>query len=159
MTLLSLPLELLQNVAGCLETAHRPMSSLQAFSLTSTVCHAASLPFIFQRICITVHDREGLRRRVDALHEALSRTDSFSCIRQVTVKGALRLSKKVLDELSVWYESMYAVYDESVIKRSSEEDMEWAPLINLLEAEIPLEDFVFNCRSQLPPSLLDVLHE
>ncbi|KAM0688974.1 hypothetical protein Q7P36_011050 [Cladosporium allicinum] len=177
MTLLSLPLELLQHIAGCLETAHRP--SLEAFSLTSTFCHAASVPVIFRRICITVHDREGLQRHVDALREALSRTDSFSCIRQITVKGTLKLrdkrvegysiqpprpnpyDKNVLDgyENSVYYGGTYAVYDESVIKRSSEEDMAWAPLVKLLEAETSLEDLVFDCRSQFPPSLLRVLHE
>jgi hypothetical protein len=135
------------------------MSSLQAFNLTSTGCHVASLPFIFQRIRITVHDREGLQRRVDTLREALSRPDSFSYVRQITVEGALRLSKNALDENPIWYESSYAVYDESVIKRSSEEDMPWAPLVDLLEAEIPLQDLVFDCRSQFPPSLLDVLHE
>ncbi|CAL5866045.1 uncharacterized protein PFLUO_LOCUS252 [Penicillium psychrofluorescens] len=176
MTLLSLPLELLQHIAGCLETAHRP--SLQAFSLTSSACHAASLPVIFQRICITVHNHEGLRRHVDSLREALSRTDSFSCIRQITVTGALRLrdkqvegysthtpwsfpydSENVLDEDPVNYEGMYAVYDESVIERSSEEDMAWAPLVTLLGAKIPLEDLVFDCQSQFPPSLLRMLHE
>jgi hypothetical protein len=175
MTLLSLPLELLQNIASLLEI-HRP--SLQAFSLTNTACHAASLPAIFQRICITVRDREGLRRHVDALSDDLLRTESFSCIRQITVRGALRLkdkkiegypthtpllypyySKNVLDEDPVNYEGMYAVYDESVIKRSSEEDMAWAPLVNLLAAEIPLEDLVYNCQSQIPPSLLRIIHE
>jgi hypothetical protein len=177
MTLLSLPLELLQDIAGYLATTHRP--SLQAFSLTSTVCHAASLPVIFQRICITVHNRGGLRRDVDALREALSRTNSFSCIRHITVKGALRLRDKqiegyptqhtpwsspyyynnVRDEDQVSYTRSYAVYDESVIGRSSEEDMAWAPLVNLLEAGVLLEDLVFDCQSQFPPSLLRVLHE
>lgn len=176
MTLLSLPLELLQHIAVCLEAAHRP--SLQAFSLTSTACHEASLAVIFRRICITIRDREGLRRQVDALREALSRTNSFCCIRQITIKGALRLRVKqiegyntrtpwsgtlgpenVLDEDPVNYTGMYAVYDESVIKRSSEEDVAWAPLVSLLEAEIPLEDLVFDCRSQFPPSLLRTLHE
>lgn len=91
------------------------------------------------------------------------RTDLFSCIRQITVKGALRLrdkqiegyhththwlspfySRNVLNENPVNYEGMYAVYDESVIKRSSEEDTAWAPLVNLLEADIPLGDLVLT---------------
>lgn len=55
---------------------------------------------------------------------------------------------------------MYTVYDESVIERSSEEDLAWAPLVNLLEEDkISLEDIVFDCRSQFPPSLLGILHE
>jgi hypothetical protein len=43
---------------------------------------------------------------------------------------------------------MYAVYDERVMERSSEEDMAWAPLFNLLEAGILLEDLIFDWRSQ-----------
>jgi hypothetical protein len=177
MTLLSLPPEVLQDIAGRLGTAHRP--SLQAFSLTSTVCHSASLSVIFQRICITVQSREGLQHQVDALREALSRTNSFRCIRQITIKGALRLrvkqtdgyppphlqymspyySKNLPDEDPVYYQGIYRVYDESVLERSSEEDMAWAPLVNLLEAAVWLKDLVFDCRNQFPPSLLKLLHE
>ena len=176
MTFLSLPREVLQHIAVCVETAHWP--SLQAFSLTSNACYEASVFVIFRRISITVHDREGLRRDVDALIEALSRTNSFRHIRQITIKGALKLKAKqiegygtqtpwlvtsglehILDEEPVSYTGLYAVYDESVIERSSEEDMAWAPMVNLLQAEIPLRDLVYDCQSQFPPSLLRILHE
>lgn len=176
MTLRSLPLELLQNIANSLETVHR--RSLEVLSLTSTACHAASLPAMFQRICITAHSCERLRRHVDAVCEALLRNDLFTCIRQIIVIGALRLkdkqiigypthtpllspyySKNILDEDPVNDEGMYAVYDESVIERLSEEDMAWAPLVNLLAAEIPLEDLVFDFQSQFAPSLLGMLQE
>lgn len=184
MSLLSLPLELLQDIAGYLETAYRP--SLEAFSLTNSVCHTASLPITFQRVCITVDSPEGLRRHVDALRGALSRTDSFSYIRHITVKGALRLRDKkkiegyatraplasfpydtrealnaqLLNEEPIDYEGIYTVHVESVIERSSEEDLAWAPLVKLLEeANISLEDIVFDCRSQFPPCLLRILDE
>jgi hypothetical protein len=75
------------------------------------------------------------------------------------VKGVLRLSEIIMDDYPFCHKGTYAVWDESVIKRSSEEDMAWAPLFNLLEAKIPLQDLVFDCQSQLPPSLLDMLHE
>lgn len=173
MPLLSLPLELLQHIALDLGS-----DSLQAFSLTSTACHKASLPAIFGRICITVHDFEALRRHVGALREALARTDSFSCIRQITIKGALRLPGKklgryqtltpwsftngtvnpLLDEEHIKYTGMYAVSDDSVIEASSDEDMAWAPLVELLEADLSLGDLVFDCRNQFPPSLLRILH-
>lgn len=95
MPLLSVPLELLQNIASHLETTHR--LSLEAFSLTTSVCHAAPLPIIFQRVGITVDSPEGLRCRVDALRGALSQTGSFSYIRQLTVKGALRLRDRKIE--------------------------------------------------------------
>lgn len=176
MPLLALPLELLQHIAVYIEAAHRP--SLKSFSLTTTACHEASLSIIFQRISITVHDRQGLRRDVDVLTEALSRTDSFRRIQKITIKGALKLKAKqieghrprtpwsvkigldeILDEEPVSYRGCYAVYDESVMERSSEEDMAWAPMVTLLKAKLPLQDLVYDCQSQFPPSLLTILHE
>lgn len=133
MPLLFLPLEVLQHIAACVEAAHQP--SVQAFSLTSQACHEASLCIIFQRTSITVRDREGLRRDVDALIEALESTNSFRYIQQITIKGALRLKSKknegyatrtpwlaytglseILDEEPISYNGMYAVYDEASLK-------------------------------------------
>ncbi|KAH8726762.1 hypothetical protein GQ44DRAFT_792255 [Phaeosphaeriaceae sp. PMI808] len=167
MTILSLPLEILQHIAVCVETA-----------LTSKACHRASVFLIFRQIGITVHDREELRRDVDNLIGALSRTDSSRHIQQITIKGALRPNTKkaegfgeqtpwvvttgldeVLDEELVSYYGLYTVYDESVIEEYSEEDMAWAPVVNLLQAKTHLKDLVYDCQSQFPPSLLRTLHE
>ena len=65
MPFLSLPLEILQHIADCVETVHRP--SLSTLSLTSKACHRVSAFLIFRQINITVHHREGLRRHVDGL--------------------------------------------------------------------------------------------
>jgi hypothetical protein len=178
MSLTFLPLEILQHIAVYVEIAHRP--SLNAFSLTSKTCHKASLFLVFRQISIAVHDGEGLRRDVDRLIGALSRTDSSRHVRQITIKGALTLNAnktkegyargtpwlvtsgldEVLDEEPVDYGCLYAVYDEPVIKASSEEDMAWAPVVNFLQTKTThLKDLVYDCQSQFPPSLLRVLHE
>ncbi|KAJ8069833.1 hypothetical protein OCU04_000247 [Sclerotinia nivalis] len=177
MAFLSLPLEVLQHIAVCVETAYRP--SLYAFSLTSKACQKAAVFLVFRQIIITVHDREGLRRDVDRLIEALSRTDSSRHIRRITIKGALRLNAKktegygrqtpwlvttgldevLVDEEPVSYHGLYTVYDGGVIEKSSEEDMAWAPVVNLLQAKTHLKDLVYDCQSQFPPSLLRALHE
>jgi hypothetical protein len=177
MTLLSLPLEILQHIAVYIATAHRP--SLYAFSLTSKAYYKASLSLLWRQISITVHDREGLRRDVDRLIKAISRTDSSHYIQHITIKGALRLNAKkteegyspltpwlvtsglieILDEESVSYHGLYAVYDEPVIEKSSKEDMAWTPLVNFLQANTHLKDLVYDCQTQFPPSLLRVLHE
>ncbi|TEY66789.1 hypothetical protein BOTCAL_0132g00220 [Botryotinia calthae] len=177
MLFLSLPLEVLQHIAGCVETAHRP--SLYAFSLTSKACHRAATLLVFQQIVITVHDRERLQCDVDRLIESLSRTDSFRHIQSITIKGALRpkverqggygpqppylaitgLDEVLVDEEPYSYHDLYKVDDEDVIEKFSEEDMAWAPVVNLLQAKIHLRDLVYDCRSQFPPSLLRALHE
>ncbi|KAF7914705.1 uncharacterized protein EAE98_011404 [Botrytis deweyae] len=177
MAFLSFPLEVLQNIAVFLEIAHRP--SLDAFTLTNKACHAAAIFLVFRQIVITVDDRKELRRDVDGLIETLSRTDSFRHIRRITIKGALRPSTKktegfgpqtcwlaqtgldevLVDEEAVQYGGLYTVYDGGVIEKFSEEDMAWAPVVNLLQAKIHLEDLVYDCQSQFPPSLLRTLHE
>ncbi|KAH8779769.1 hypothetical protein F5883DRAFT_689352 [Diaporthe sp. PMI_573] len=48
--------------------------------------------------------------------------------------------------------------DKPVIVRFSEEDMAWAPVVSLVKMIPRLETLVYDCRSQFPPSLLDVLH-
>ncbi|KAK6610441.1 hypothetical protein H4I96_02039 [Botrytis cinerea] len=177
MSFLFLPLEVLQHIAVCVGTAHRP--SLYAFSLTSKACHRAATILVFQQIIITVHDRKILRCDVDRLIESLSRTDSFRHIQSITIKGALRpnvekqegygpqppyvaitgLDEVLVNEEPYSYHGLYTVYDESVIERSSEEDMAWAPVVNLLQAKIHLKVLVYDCQSQFPPSLLRALHE
>jgi hypothetical protein len=85
-TLTSLPLEIVQQVADCIETVHRP--SLFAFSLTSKACHRAAAFLLFRKISFMVHDCEGLRRDADRLVEALSRTDSAPHVQCISIKGA-----------------------------------------------------------------------
>ncbi|KAF2871258.1 hypothetical protein BDV95DRAFT_573622 [Massariosphaeria phaeospora] len=176
-TIPSLPLEILQQIADCVETVHRP--SLFAFSLASKACHsAASLP-IFRKISIMVRDPEGLRRDADRLVEALSRADSARHVQSITIKGGLRLNAKKMDMYDpdkCWlkrcglseilvdaelmdYSRQYVVYDEGVIEESSEEDMAWAPIVSLLRATTGLKDLIYDCQSQFPPSLLRTLRE
>ncbi|PSN74958.1 hypothetical protein BS50DRAFT_628208 [Corynespora cassiicola Philippines] len=176
MDLSSLPLELLQQIADCVETVHRP--SLYAFSLTSKACHNASMFLIFQHIDITVDHREKLRHDVEGLFEALSRLDSARHVQRISIKGALRLNAKKTDsdgkdtckteydlenilddEEPMPLSRHYVVYDEPVIKKSSEEDMAWAPVVSLLQAIPHLKDLIYECQSQFPPSLLRALHE
>jgi hypothetical protein len=173
----SLPLEIVQQVAGCIETVHRP--SLLAFSLTSKACHRTAAFLLFRKISFMVHDCEGLRRDADGLVEALSRTDSARHVQCISIKGALRLNAKktdMYDPTTCWlrrcgrgeilveeepmdYLRQYVVYDEGVIKESSEEDMAWAPVVSLLQAITHLGDLIYDCQNQFPPSLLRSLRK
>ncbi|KAF2472671.1 uncharacterized protein BDR25DRAFT_324040 [Lindgomyces ingoldianus] len=156
---------------------HRP--SLFAFSLASKTCHRAATFLIFRKISVMIQDREGLQRDAGRLVEALFRTDSARHVQSITIKGALRLNTKKTDIYNPdtrWLKKSglaeilddeelvdsgyrFVVYDEGVIKESSEEDMAWAPFVSLLEATNGLRDLIYDCQSQLPPSLLRALHE
>jgi hypothetical protein len=175
MALSSLPLEILQQIGGCVETLHWP--SLFTFSLTSKACHRASALLILRKINIKIaHDGKGLQRDTDRLMETLSRMDSARHVQCITIKGDMRPSVKKkgnnlewlretgLDEILVdWnlinHSSHYVVYDEPVIKKSSDEDLAWTPIVRLLQAIPYLRDLVYDCQSQFPPSLLSTIHK
>ncbi|KAI8937393.1 hypothetical protein NX059_005120 [Plenodomus lindquistii] len=182
-TMASLPLEMLEQIAARLEAAHRP--SLTAFSLASKACYNAALFLIFQNISIMIETPEGLQRDAGRLLEALLRTNAARHVYSIAVRGAFRLGTKktdtsdtgsrrpwkpdiaeILDEEEyVHYSgeenagSRYVVYDERVIEASSAEDMAWAPFLDVLKATVGLRDLIYECRNQLPPSLLRTLHK
>ncbi|KAH6629785.1 hypothetical protein C7974DRAFT_395218 [Boeremia exigua] len=52
----------------------------------------------------------------------------------------------------------YVVYDEPVIKKASEEDLSWDPILSLIRITPHLKDLIYDCKSQFPPSLLSTLH-
>jgi hypothetical protein len=173
----SLPLEVVQQIVTCVERVHRP--SLFAFSLASKVCHSAAAFLIFEKISITVHDRDGIRRDADRLVETLAGADCARHVQSITINGALHLNGKktamydpndrwhircglaeiLVDEEPMDFFREYIVYDEGVIVRSSEEDMAWAPIVSLLQTAPNLRDLIYNCQSQFPPSLLSILHQ
>ncbi|GAB1319716.1 Kinase subdomain-containing protein [Madurella fahalii] len=52
-----------------------------------------------------------------------------------------------------------AFFDDEPIEVSPEEDMAWAPVVNLVKTLPRLTELVYDCRNQFPPSLLDALHK
>ncbi|KAF2681573.1 hypothetical protein K458DRAFT_456473 [Lentithecium fluviatile CBS 122367] len=156
-----------------------PCEAVVSAYLTSQACHRASALLIFRQINITIRHHEGLRRDIDRLIKALSRTDSARHVRRICIQGALRLNVEETDsdgQATNWLKACgleeilvdddpnriaarYVVHDEPVIKRSSEEDMAWAPVVSLLQAIPHLEVLVYDCKNQFPPSLLSTLHE
>ncbi|TVY13881.1 hypothetical protein LARI1_G009217 [Lachnellula arida] len=178
----SLPPETLQQIAGHLNSAHRP--SLYAFGLASKTCRNATLPSIFRDIHLAISSREGLQRSVDALVKTLSRTESACHVRCLNMKGSFRLSDRPrvegyqsgspwdrrssfeasgVDEILVdeepYSSSPHIVYDEPVIAKSSDEDLAWAPVVGLMKTLPYITKLVYRCRNQFPPSLLDALHD
>jgi hypothetical protein len=142
MSLVLLPLEILQQIAACIETVHRP--SLFTFSLTSQACYRASVFLIFRQISVLVRNPGDLRRDADKLTEALSRMDAARHVQCLSIKGDIRcnvikdnrhaewLRGTGLDEILVdWdpvsYHRRYVIYDEPVIKRESDENLAWTP--------------------------------
>ncbi|TVY81595.1 hypothetical protein LSUE1_G008167 [Lachnellula suecica] len=180
-TLHNLPPETLQQIASHLDGSHRP--SLYAFGLTSTICHHATLPSIFHDIYLPVRSREALQRDGDTLIKTLSRSDSMCHVRSLSIKGSFKMSSKprtegyksggkdrhskieadadeVLgDDRELHLDGPHVVYDESVIEKSSDEDLAWGSVVRFVKTLPHLSKLVYDCWNQFPPSLLDALHD
>ena len=171
----SLPIEIVQQIADCIEHVHRP--SLFTFSSASKACYKASAFLIFRRINVTVHYRASLKNDIDRLVKALSRAGSTRHVQCITIKGDIRPRPKSEDNSDLgWLQSTgldeivpdlgpssqsrhYVVYDEPVIKKASKEDLSWAPVLSLIQAIPHLRDLIYDCKSQFPPSLLSTLYK
>jgi hypothetical protein len=179
-----LPTEMLQQIAGYLHGT----PSLLSFSLASKTCHHAALPLSFRNIYLTVSNRESLQLDVDTLIEILSRSNSARHVRFLAIKGFLRgvmSSALEAQEARIWYGEdssraaleksgdseifdgeepvfglgMWYVCTGSVIKKHSEEDEAWAPVINLINGLPGLTTLEYNCHNQFPPTLLDAIQD
>jgi hypothetical protein len=171
----SLPIEVVQQIADCIEHAYRP--SLFTFSSVSKACYKASEFLIFRRINVTVHCRATLGDEIDRLVKALSRAESARYVRCITIKGDIRPLPEDEDNSGPgWSQSTgldeivpdlgpssqsrhYVIYDEPVIKKASKEDLSWAPVLSLIQVIPYLKDLIYDCKSQFPPSLLSTLYE
>ncbi|KAJ4412493.1 hypothetical protein N0V82_008762 [Gnomoniopsis sp. IMI 355080] len=141
---------------------------------------------MFREIHLTVHDSASLQRDVDTLIEKLTHGDSARYVRCLNVKGFLRVGvelpstsryqTRTLDDMSYFEEcgideilegeepmfpmgGLHYSHSEAIIERSSEEDMAWIPVVNLIKRLPGLTTLVYDCRNQFPPSLLDAVHE
>jgi hypothetical protein len=161
----TLPLEIQQQIADCVEAAHRP--SLFALSLASKACNRAAAFIVFRDISITVRNSEGLQQDADRLVKTLSNTDSARHVQSITIIAALRFEstkRTIYDHEHGWFKQSglaeifpeeelmdYSrdsiVYDEAVIEEFSEEDMAWAPIVSLLKVTIGLKDLIYNCQT------------
>jgi hypothetical protein len=171
----TLPLEIQQQIADCVEAAHRP--SLFALSLVSKACNRAAAFVVFRDISITVRNPDALQQDANRLVKTLPHTDSARHVQSITIKGALcfESSKRAIydpehgwfkqsglseifpEEELMDYSRDYIVYDEGVIEEFSKEDMAWAPIVSLLKVTTGLKDLIYNCQTQFPPILLKAL--
>lgn len=173
-TLPGLPLEIRQRIAACVKTVHPP--SLFELSLVNRACYAATTFLVLRQIKVMVHNHERLRDDVDRLLRVLSHTGSTQHVRRIVIKGNMQLDAKktYCDDYKPWWREhgleeiledeeplewggRYVVYDKPVIEKGSEEDLAWTPVIQLLQTIHHLKDLIYDCKSQLPPSLLQML--
>jgi hypothetical protein len=99
MSLISLLLEILQQIADIVYTEHRP--SIYTFSLTNKACHRAVVHLVIRQIQITVsHRPEILQKDAASLIEALSRTESARHVQRISIKGDIRFKARKTDENS-----------------------------------------------------------
>uniref|UniRef100_A0A8H7NL51 Uncharacterized protein n=1 Tax=Bionectria ochroleuca TaxID=29856 RepID=A0A8H7NL51_BIOOC len=166
MDLHRLPRETLLQIAGYLADSHRP--SLYAFALASKSCYISAT------------------RDVDALLEALSRTDSYRHVSALSLKGCLDVKKPIsthpgfdsIDPLGWWKRTLvdeprintllpntepihrgeFINDDDRYNDRSSKDYTAWAPIISLIKTLPSLAKLVYDCPDQFPPGLLDALH-
>lgn len=173
-----LPFETLQQITGHLDDTHRP--SLYALGLASKACRRATLHSVFRKIHLSIQSREALQSNLNALVTILSNADSARHVRHLCIKGFLiwnagdseepgedereqRLLRAggILEVLGDDDEPVVhgTFLQHEPVEVSQDEDMAWAPVVDLVKTLPHLAELVYDCRNQFPPSLLDALHK
>lgn len=170
-----LPTEALRLVAQHVGE-HRP--SLRSFALASRTCHAVAAAWLFRSLRINVAGVTELRRDVDECIKILGRSHSHQHVRWLEFRGSL--GNTILGYHQKLEDEEWAFIDEPQdridgIFRQEESrsfttdhpfsipvpvDGEcWIPIIDLLRALPHLQDLVFNCYNQFPPSVFAALRD
>lgn len=172
-----LPFETLQQITAHLNYTHRP--SLFAFGLASKICRKATLASVFRKIHLSIQSREDLQSDLIALVKILSDADSARYVRHLSIKGFLIWGPDISEEPQKEEREQRLLRaggvlevlggDEPVIhgtffqnepvEVSRDENMAWAPVVDLVKTLPHLAELVYDCRNQFPPSLLDALHQ
>lgn len=183
--LVDLPREVLQQIADCLHSSHRP--SLHSFVLANKTFYGAALPSIFQELHLSARGHKALQRDVDTLTRALSRTTSTRHVRSLHIKGFLFLEdvgessgeagwETSASRADVWDQhrkdqgldevlgdeepTVHGWFEDyGPVEVTAEEDAAWAPFVRLVKALPHLTNLVYDCHNQFPPTLLNALHK
>lgn len=134
---------------------------------------------------LTVGDPDSLKLDVNNLLDTLCRSDSARHVRFLSLKGFLRAGddftrqaesvEMTTDQMSAIRESgieeilggeepvfpfsgNHKLHKGRVIAPLSEEDVSWAPVVDLIKVLPGLKMLVYECSNQFPPSLLDAIH-
>ncbi|ROV91181.1 hypothetical protein VSDG_07872 [Cytospora chrysosperma] len=134
----------------------------------------ATFPSVFQEIHLTVRNRTALQCDVDAVVGILSRTEAARYVRSLSLKGCLPMESKGTGERLSGHEDqteeafkltgldevlgdeeplLYGWHcDHGPVEVSPEEDIAWAPVVNLVKAlpyltRLVLHHLTFRLRS------------
>ncbi|KAJ5648971.1 uncharacterized protein N7484_002694 [Penicillium longicatenatum] len=175
-TLVSLPRETLEQICGFVASDDFP--SLLDLALTCKSCSVATNKYRFRCIDLTIVGRKKLRRDIQQWHEILERTDSFTSVRILIVRGKLPLVEEDDDsrkpdpeynynhwsqrdcndelknlEYNYGFSSMELCRPPSISRRD-----DWGSLPTLVARFHGLRDLIWGCGTMFPPCLLDILH-
>lgn len=168
-----LPTEILLTISEILDIDHPP--SVIAFACASKRCYAAASTVFFRTVKLRIADGKQRFQDVSTLQKRLIRDDAFAHVRRVILFSTPNLKGRRYPYLSL-HPSERGREDDTTLWRHldnntgrlpldtpssfvSVADVEWHPVIHLMERLTGLTDLFWACPEQLPLWLLQVLHE
>lgn len=164
-----LPAEILQHVAGCLDSSH--IASLASFASVNKACYAAANVWLFRTIHLQVNTNEPAQLQEEATRwtETLHRAQSRHHVRRVLIvhqPWERKVNNEDFFETYKVYGGDYSPINEGVFGSDGpfqpwdrEKDSAWLPLAALIGTMSNVTDLVYMPVLTMPPCLLKVLHE
>lgn len=170
-TIEGLPTEILLSISEMLDIDHPP--SVLAFARAGKRCYVAASTVFFRTVKLRIADGKQRFQDVYTLQKRLIRDDAFAHVRRVILFSNPNLKGRRYPYLSL-HPSERGREDDTTLWRHldinrlpldpqssvvSVADVEWQPVIHLMEQLTGLTDLFWACPEQLPFCLLQVLHE
>lgn len=161
------PFSPVDNVAYSPQVQLQSPKTLRSLPLVNKTCHHAVIPLLYRNLAIQVYHRQELYDRTAEIEKASWGRHFLEYARCVKVFGRMPLLEEEDDwegEGPAWQEQddaeFHFPFSEDLPDGTQEEVCTaWYPLVLLIGKLQYITDFVWVCRNQLPPNVLQAIEQ
>lgn len=147
-----LPPEVLLQICELLQDTHP--ASILSFSETSHKVRNLANTVIFRKVLLSIRDHESVKEEVQRLSDALGPIFALDYIRTLRLCKPSDPNKRDIRYPSNWYNN-----DMAPAEVVGTYDFAWTPIVALLQRCPALSDLIYELEYQLPPCVLDSIHQ
>jgi hypothetical protein len=149
----NLPPEIFLQICELLRDDHR--ASIHSFSGTSHRVRSLAKSIIFQRVKLPIRNHDSVEETVQRLSDALGPISALDHIRTLR----LCVPSDCFDPMTLHYPSNWFRSDMAPAEVIWTHDHAWTPVVDLLQRCPALSDLIHELEHQLPPCVLNALHQ
>lgn len=147
-----LPTEIVLQICELLQDTHP--ASTRSFSETSHKIRHIANKVIFRKVLLSIRDHNSVKEEVQRLLDVLGPIFALDHIRTLRLCAPPDPNKRDIRYPYNWHSS-----DMAPAEVVATYDLAWTPVVALLQRCPALSDLIYELEHQLPPCVLDAVHQ